>query len=75
MVGNFSNTHGTQGAPIPIYDPTDDGTKDSIFISKSYDATSHFETTTDDVKDIYRRCAGEELKVEGLREGINVAEE
>lgn len=64
-----------QGPPIPIYEPLEDGTKDNIFISKSYDATSHFETTTDDVKDIYRRATGEELKVEGLREGINVAEE
>ncbi|CAI4210540.1 unnamed protein product [Parascedosporium putredinis] len=62
------------GAPIPIYEPLDNGTKDNIFISKSYDATSHFETTTDDVKDIYSRCAGEELVVEGLREGINVEE-
>lgn len=44
-------------------------------MSRSYDATSHFETTTDDVKDIYRRCADGELKVEGLREGIQVAEE
>ncbi len=42
---------------------------DNIFISKSYDATSHFETTTDDVKDIYRRAEGHELVVEGLREG------
>ncbi|KAI0478818.1 rab GDP-dissociation inhibitor [Xylariaceae sp. FL0804] len=63
------------GAPIPLYEPVDDGKKDNIFISKSYDATSHFETTTDDVKDIYARCAGEELKVEGLREGLQVAEE
>ncbi|ORY63145.1 GDP dissociation inhibitor [Pseudomassariella vexata] len=63
------------GPPIPLYEPLEDGTKDNIFISKSYDATSHFETTTDDVRDIYRRCAGEELKVEGLREGIQVAEE
>ncbi|KAG6038946.1 hypothetical protein E4U41_003486 [Claviceps citrina] len=63
------------GPPIPIYEPLEDGTKDNIFISKSYDATSHFETTTDDVRDIYRRCAGEELKVEGLRQGINVTEE
>lgn len=58
-----------------MYEPLDDGTKDKIFVSKSYDATSHFETTTDDVRDIYRRLAGEELKVEGLREGIQVAEE
>ena len=45
---------------------------DNIFISKSYDATSHFETTTDDVKDIYRRVEGHELVVEGLREGTNL---
>lgn len=62
------------GPPIPISEPLEDGTNDNLFISKSYDATSHFETTTDDVKNIYRRCAGEELVVEGLREGINVEE-
>ncbi|KAK3987814.1 hypothetical protein QBC44DRAFT_113980 [Cladorrhinum sp. PSN332] len=63
------------GAPIPLYEPLEDGTKDSIFISKSYDASSHFESTTDDVRDIYRRLAGEELVVEGLREGIQVTAE
>ncbi|KAK7981908.1 RAB GDP-dissociation inhibitor [Apiospora saccharicola] len=63
------------GPPIPIYEPLEDGTKDNVFISKSYDATSHFETTTDDVQDIYRRCTGEELKVEGLREGVQMNEE
>lgn len=34
------------GPPIPLYEPLEDGTKDHIYISKSYDATSHFETTT-----------------------------
>lgn len=34
------------GPPIPIYEPLEDGTKDNVFLSKSYDATSHFETTT-----------------------------
>lgn len=63
------------GPPIPLYEPVSDGKKDGIFISKSYDATSHFETTTDDVRDIYRRATGEELKVEGLREGVQVADE
>ncbi|KAL5629994.1 hypothetical protein BROUX41_001600 [Berkeleyomyces rouxiae] len=62
------------GPPIPIYEPTSDGKADNVFISKSYDATSHFETTTDDVRDIYRRYAGEELIVDGLRE-VTVAEE
>ena len=28
-----------------VFQPTDDGTATQLFISKSYDATSHFETT------------------------------
>ena len=63
------------GPPIPLYEPLESGTRDNIFLSKSYDATSHFETTTDDVRDIYRRATKEELKVEGLREGQTLAEE
>ncbi|KAL3251457.1 hypothetical protein ABHI18_010641 [Aspergillus niger] len=63
------------GAPIPLYEPIESGEKDNIFISKSYDPSSHFETTTDDVRDIYRRATGEELVVEGLREGQKLAEE
>ncbi|KAB5572400.1 GDP dissociation inhibitor [Coniochaeta sp. 2T2.1] len=63
------------GPPFPLYEPLEDGTKDNIFISKSYDASSHFESTTVDVRDIYRRATGEELVIEGLREGIQVAEE
>ncbi|GMG16769.1 unnamed protein product [Aspergillus oryzae] len=34
------------GPPIPLYEPLESGENDNIFISKSYDATSHFETTT-----------------------------
>jgi len=41
--------------------PTDDGTKDRVFVSSSYDATSHFETTCEDVMDIYRRVTGKEV--------------
>ncbi|OIW31759.1 rab GTPase activator [Coniochaeta ligniaria NRRL 30616] len=63
------------GPPVPLYEPLEDGTKDNIFISRSYDASSHFESTTVDVRDIYRRATGEELVIEGLREGIQVAEE
>ncbi|KAF2145272.1 uncharacterized protein K452DRAFT_266046 [Aplosporella prunicola CBS 121167] len=64
------------GPPIPLYQPTESGQNDNVFISKSYDATSHFETTTDDIRDIYKRAEGQELVVEGLRDGQNlVAEE
>lgn len=63
------------GPPIPLYEPLESGVNDRCFISKSYDATSHFETTTDDVKDIYRRATGEALEVENLKEGLQFAEE
>jgi len=41
--------------------PQNDGTQNGIFISASYDATSHFETTCYDVSDIYRRVTGKQL--------------
>lgn len=44
-----------------LYEPSDDGTDSGIFISKSYDASSHFESTTDDVKDLYFRVTGKPL--------------
>ncbi len=34
---------------------------DKAFISKGYDATTHFETTVDDVLDMYRRITGKDL--------------
>lgn len=78
------------GPPTPLYEPVESGEKDNIYISRSYDATSHFETTTGkpvasdiesiltvlaDVRDLYRRGTGEELVVEGLREDQKLAEE
>lgn len=44
-----------------LYEPKEDGSKDHIYISRSYDASSHFETTTDNVKDLYRRVTGHDL--------------
>jgi len=44
-----------------LYEPNSDGTKDKCFISKSYDSTSHFETTSSDVLDIYKRITGKEV--------------
>lgn len=43
------------------FKPVSDGTSDGVFISESFDATSHFETTCDDVSDIYRRVTGKKL--------------
>ena len=44
-----------------VFAPNDDGTSSQLFISKSYDATSHFETTCLDVLDIFKRGTGEEF--------------
>lgn len=35
------------------YEPIDDGRKSRVFVSKSYDATSHFQTITADIRNIY----------------------
>lgn len=44
-----------------IYEPTNDGKTNNIFVSSSYDATTHFETTCDDVLDIYARVMDEKF--------------
>lgn len=31
---------------VDLYEPIEDGTRDNVFISRSYDATTHFETCT-----------------------------
>jgi len=48
---------------VDLYEPVEDGTRDNVFISRSYDATTHFETCTDDVKDIYKRVEGKDLVI------------
>lgn len=43
------------------FEPMNDPSKDNCHISISYDATSHFETTADDVFQMYKRITGKEL--------------
>ena len=45
----------------PIYTPISDGRADNIFITRSYDATSHFETVVEDVQDVWKRIIGKDL--------------
>ena len=58
-----------------LYEPLEDGTKDKVFISKSYDATSHFETTCDDILDIYKRVLGREFEFSNEEINQNLAAE
>ncbi len=44
-----------------IYAPVGDGTADGCYISESYDATSHFETTSEDIISLYRRITKKDL--------------
>lgn len=45
----------------PLYTPVASGESDNIFITRSYDATSHFETVVEEVNDVYKRVTGKEL--------------
>lgn len=43
-----------------LYAPAHDGTENNLFITTSYDPTSHFESASDDVLSIYKRIFGED---------------
>jgi len=45
----------------PLYTPTTSGVEDNIFITRSYDATSHFETVVEDVQEVWKRVVGSDL--------------
>uniref|UniRef100_A0A667YSZ3 Rab GDP dissociation inhibitor n=1 Tax=Myripristis murdjan TaxID=586833 RepID=A0A667YSZ3_9TELE len=54
-----------------LYEPTDDGTESQIFASRAYDATTHFETTCNDIKDIYKRMTGSDFDFENMKRKQN----
>jgi len=53
-------------------EPTDDGTKDQVFVSTSYDGTSHFETTSEDVLNVYKRITGKDMDLTPLKQAEDV---
>lgn len=52
------------------YEPTEDGANSQIFISTSYDATTHFETTCLDVLDIFKRGTGEDFDFSKVKHNL-----
>lgn len=44
-----------------LYEPLEDGKKSNLWISKSYDASSHFEIASNDILEIYEKIVGEKL--------------
>jgi len=58
-----------------LYVPTDDGLESRIFVSTSYDATTHFETTCEDVVDIYQRVTGQPFDFSTVQSQIETVEQ
>jgi Rab GDP dissociation inhibitor len=58
----------------PLYTPTSSGEADNIYITKSYDATSHFETVVEDVHDVWKRVVGKDLVLKKRETEANVEE-
>jgi Rab GDP dissociation inhibitor len=44
-----------------VYEPVDLGEESQVFITKSYDPTTHFETTSADVLDVFKRGTTEQF--------------
>jgi len=57
------------------YEPTDNGLNSQVFISQSYDATTHFETTCLDVLDIFKRATGEDFDFSKVKSDLNDEEQ
>jgi len=57
-----------------LLEPVEDGTKSGVFITTSYDATTHFETTCLDILSVYKRITGEELDLSKINKPVETAE-
>ena len=58
----------------PLYAPASSGTRDNVYVTRSYDATSHFETVTDDVKDVWMRATRTPLELKKRETELEAAE-
>jgi len=44
-----------------LYEPVEDGRKDQVFISRSFDPETHFDKSCEDILDIYKRITGKDM--------------
>eukprot|EP00927_Polykrikos_kofoidii_P070649 TRINITY_DN67060_c0_g1_i1.p1 TRINITY_DN67060_c0_g1~~TRINITY_DN67060_c0_g1_i1.p1 ORF type:complete len:459 (-),score=78.32 TRINITY_DN67060_c0_g1_i1:211-1587(-) len=54
-----------------VYQPTSDGERDGVFVTSCHDATSHFETASAEVLDLWRKITGSELDLTLSPEDMN----
>jgi len=50
-----------------VFHPKTDGKEDNIFITKSYDATLHFESSMQDIRNVYERATGQALDLDKIK--------
>jgi Rab GDP dissociation inhibitor len=55
-------------------EPIDPGTANQVFVSKTYDPTTHFETTCIDVLDIFRRATGADFDFSKVQHNLEDVE-
>lgn len=53
-----------------LYEPVDDGATSKLFITSSYDASTHFESTCVDILNVYRRYTGEDFDFSKVTRGL-----
>ena len=58
-----------------LYEPVDSGKESKVFISKSYDATTHFESTCEDVVEVYERVTGKPFDFSAVQAQIETVEQ
>ncbi len=58
-----------------LYEPVDDGKASQVFVTKSYDATTHFESTCLDILDVYERIIGEKFDFSKVTRGLGQEDE
>ncbi|XP_065829886.1 rab GDP dissociation inhibitor alpha-like [Oscarella lobularis] len=58
-----------------LYEPTDDGSKSKVFISKSFDATTHFQSTCTDIEEVYERITGEKFDFSKVQKDLDTVQQ
>lgn len=46
-----------------------------VFITTTYDATTHFQTTCSDILDVYKRCTGEDVDFSKVQQDVTTVGE
>jgi Rab GDP dissociation inhibitor len=69
----LGNTLETFYSVSDLYEPLDDGRQSKCFVSKSYDAQTHFESAAADILSLYERIAGKPYTFEKAPGNVDTA--